>query len=420
MSAVKKLQMISPSLVEWNYRILVVDDEVEIGKIYQDILVEKQPTATVQSSRSASNVIPLKKEGERSFQFAVTVCNSAAEALKIVKEAHERGEPFAMGFFDVRLGEGMDGIELVQGIHAIDPQLFAVFVTAYNDRTLDSISQVLGADKMDRWDYMNKPFQRSEIIQKARNFVSLWNLRRESELKSQALANVNDRVRESERVTSVAAVARGVAHEFGNLLMQIIGKAEVSLNKPEVEMRQALERIIDASQRASEILDRFNNLADSKPIVAAKDWFVLNDIVKEAQSLMSHQFKNTRTKLNLDLGEPLKVKVNSTSILQILVNLFINSLHAMGEGGQIDVNLSQDGDYAHLQVRDHGSGCPPEHLDKILEPFYTTKGENGTGLGLAISKEIVEIDHRGEFRVANHPEKGFVVSVRLPLKEQGE
>src|SRR5690606_24690754 len=118
------------------------------------------------------------------FAFEVTVCSSPQEALKALREASLRGETFAMGFFDVRLGDEMDGIQLVHEIHKIDSDIFSVFVTAYNDRTLDSINQLLGPDRMDRWDYMNKPFQSSEIMQKARNFVSLWNLRRQSEVHS--------------------------------------------------------------------------------------------------------------------------------------------------------------------------------------------------------------------------------------------
>src|SRR6185437_1233983 len=91
------------------------------------------------------------------------------------------------------------------------------------------------------------------------------------------------------------------------------------------------------------------------------------------------------------------------------------SLHAMGDGGQIDVSLMKAQGQFVLMIRDYGTGVKPELLDKILEPFFTTKGENGTGLGLAICREIVEIDHGGEFKVFNHVEKGFCVQIQIPI-----
>jgi two-component system sensor histidine kinase PilS (NtrC family) len=73
-----------------------------------------------------------------------------------------------------------------------------------------------------------------------------------------------------------------------------------------------------------------------------------------------------------------------------------------------------------IRVRDYGPGIPQDIIGKVLEPFFTTKGEKGTGLGLAISREIVEIDHGGEFLLQNHPEGGLEVIVRIPtaIKEK--
>lgn len=421
MSVAKKLQpeikdFVAPS-VDWNTRILVVDDEAEIGKAYASVLKPKDNKVTPISSRSSRSTSAESAPENEKYQFDVVVCTSAAEALSHVQTSKAQGRPFAMGFFDVKLGPGMDGVELVKAIHETDPNVLAVFVTAHNDRTIDSISKVVGREREDKWDYMSKPFTDSEILQKARNFISLWNLKKQSDSQAGQLAALNQRVLESERVTSVAAVARGVAHEFGNLLMQITGKAEVSRSKSEDEMRQAFDKIIDASQRASEILDRFNNLSDAKPVVSEKQLYFIDKIMADSMDLMAHQFKLQNIKVCVIKRDKVQAEVNSTSILQVFVNLMINSIHAMGDSGQIDFSVQDlNADYVEVRVRDYGPGVKDEILSRITEPFFTTKGKKGTGLGLAICREIIEIDHGGEFRVQNHSTKGFEVVIKIPKK----
>ncbi len=401
----------------WNRRILIVDDEPELVKIYVETLAAKNLEAVVRSSRLQSvtnaEVVPDPK-----FVFEVATATNAAEAMVEVKKMASQGLSFAMGFFDVRLGAGPDGVELVREIFSSMPQMFAVFVTAYNDRSINSISSTLGVAQTAQWDYMNKPFNASEITQKARNFVALYNLKQESERNELVRSDLQRQVLESSRLSSVAAVARGVAHEFGNLLMQILGKAEISRKKSEPEMREAFDRIIDASQRAHEILDRFNSLSDTKSVSTQKAWCQVEMVVDEAIDLLSHQFKKTNTRVSVLRRDNVKAFVHSTSILQVLVNLFINALHAMGSDGQIDISLKGGEGFFDLELRDYGPGVPADIIDKILEPFFTTKGEQGTGLGLAICREIVEIDHAGDFKIFNHPTKGLCIHIHIPFLQE--
>lgn len=420
-AAAKKSQVAPASLpsTQWNRRILVVDDEVDILAAYQRLLAPPQKSAGIQSSRGP--VVPLFHP--QVVDFEVVAVSDFEGAITAVQKALDEGRPFTLGFFDVRLGESRDGVELAKEVRKLDPRMGAVFVTAYNDRSLDSIESVLGATVSDQWDYLNKPFNGNEILQKARNFTALWNLRREREEQAHTLAELNRMVLESERVTSVAAVARGVAHEFGNLLMQIIGKAELSRNKSESEMREAMDRIIDASQRASEILDRFNNLSDNKSAGTKKAAVSMAAVLKEALDLVGHQLRRQRVAVQVDVG-PLGqslVMGHSTSLLQVIINLTINAMHALENvKGERRILIRGEVSHGHvlLNFRDSGPGAPTELLDRLTEPFFTTKGAKGTGLGLAICREIIEIDHGGEFKVGNHPDGGFEVRIALPLMEQ--
>jgi len=105
--------------------------------------------------------------------------------------------------------------------------------------------------------------------------------------------------------------------------------------------------------------------------------------------------------------------VNAEKILQVALNLIRNALQATREGGHIRIGLARAGDRARIEVADDGVGIAPEHLGRIWEPFFTTKGETGTGLGLGICKRIVE-EHGGAIRVESALARGATFTVDLP------
>ncbi|MGE3975952.1 MAG: ATP-binding protein, partial [Bdellovibrionales bacterium] len=373
-----------------NYRVLVVEDEPQILESYKEIL-------------SSGTVVPLRKSSRSQEQasvpahypFEVTLVKNAQEALAAVHESIKKDRPFAMGFFDVLLGSGMDGIELVRNIFGLDPNLNAIFVTAYQDRSVDSINEFLGHENADRWSYLNKPFSEGEITQKARQSVSLWNLKKIKSLQDQKLSETARRLHEGERLLSVAAVARGVGHEFGNLLTQIMGQAELGARGNEQRKMEALRVILKACDTANHVLDRFKNL--SKPVSAEKKQIWLFAPFLEAVELMQHQFSTNNVKLCRIKVDKFQVFAHSSSLVQVLVNVFVNALHAMGGGGQIDFSITNEGEFGVICIRDYGPGIPEAIADKISQPFFTTKGDKGTGLGLSICREIIEIHHHGEF-----------------------
>lgn len=396
-----------------NTRVLVVEDEREIAKVYQDILSSpKGSNARVRNIRSSRRAAePTVMAGDA---FEVSVAHTGEQALALVKESLEKGNPFAMGFFDVLLGPGLDGISLAQEVLKLDPRMNFVFVTAYQDRSVDAIRALLGESSECRWDYLNKPFSTGEILQKARNFVSLWNLELERDQRDHQLNDLRKRLLQHERTSSVAAVSRGVTHEFGNILMQIMGKADMGLRKKPEEMKESLEKILEASHRANKILERFKNLAEGKPVEQRKSQVFIDQLLKEAIGLMEHTLTQSRIKVCQIKRDKVMAMVDETGLMQVLVNLMINSIHAMPNSGQIDFSITDLGQDFEIRMRDYGPGVPSEILPHILEPFYTTKGQEGTGLGLAISREIIEVEHQGEFIAQNHPAKGFEVQIRIP------
>lgn len=413
---------------EYNWRVLIVEDEPAIAEGIKAI-ISPQSANVVPLNRSSRSAVPVSKPlatEQTKDQFEVVWAKNPTEALHHIKTSILNNKPFAMGFFDVLLGSEIDGIELVRQIHQMDPKIHAVFVTAYHDRTVDSINQILGPNKSDRWDYMNKPFTDGSILQKARNAVALWNLKEEKRIQDEQLSEASQLLRQNERNSTVAAVGRSVAHEFGNLLMHIVGNAEIALMKGDLaQMRNALTTILKAGETASSVLSKFkkmNNVEAAPELALIK----LNASIDEALDLMAHDFNKRSIKVTKIKYHQCEIEANHHSLVQVFINLFTNAAYVMSPSGQIDLSVSKCADpegknpdtWVEIKVRDHGPGIPPDALPYVMNPFYTTKGNKGTGLGLPICKEIIEAEHLGEFSISNHPSKGVEVTIKIPMKQE--
>ena len=394
-----------------NRRILVIDDEPEIAEGIQRVLCPQgEKVVQMKSSRSK------KKQGSvAKNEFDVIVVNNPHDAIAEVEKAVRDHRPFAMGFFDVMLGADIDGIELVKKVFEIDPRLFAVFVTAYHDRSVDSIGNFLGEEFREKWDYINKPFTEGEILQKARNATSLWDLNRLKDWQAERLEEAHQLLLNSERHNAVAAIGRSVAHEFGNLLTHIIGHAEIAkMSESMDDVKNSLDIILKAGQTANSVLKNFRNLNDDEPGHIEFQILNLNAVVDEALELMEFRFRRHNISVDRSALKDITAEVNKNSLVQVFANLFINAIHAMPDGGDIRIEMSCDNDRVSIIIIDSGPGIPEENLEKVLEPLYTTKGSEGSGLGLAICKEIVEIDHAGKFKIENHSKGGAKILIEIP------
>jgi len=402
-----------------NRRILIVEDEIEILKVYTEILSPKTNVSIIKSSRNQKS----KKQIDNDLidNFEVTTASNGEEALALVKISISENKPFAMGFFDVLLGSGIDGIETVRQIHELDSQMYSILVTAYQDRHVNSIQKIFGKKFQDRWDYLNKPFSEGEILQKARNMTSMWNIRKQKEEDQDKIKNLQQKIGENERLLTIAAVARGVGHEFGNILLQIMGRADLSRTGSPEEMKSGLETILTASEHAANVLTRFKNLASPSEQMVTMGKVSIIDIIKDTIMLMEHELKRCQVKTIFAFSEIPEIVGYRTGLVQVFMNLTINALHAIGDkSGRIEYAARVLGDQIEIAVRDSGTGISETHINSVFNTFFTTKGEKGTGLGLAICKEVIEITHGGKVSVKNHSGGGAEFCILLPINREGE
>jgi signal transduction histidine kinase len=265
-------------------------------------------------------------------------------------------------------------------------------------------------------------------------------MQRLQDLYSDLARQVNERSRQlvrSERLASVGFLAAGVAHEINNPLASIAfcsEALEARLNDLLRTLRsngrfddeheifsKYLKMIQEEAFRCKNITERL--LAFSRPGERRRENTDLRELVQlvldVTQHLPNHRGKEIKFEMSaerLASGTPITAPVNGEEIKSVVLNLVVNALDSMDEGGKLTIRLGQRGDLAELQFCDTGCGMTQEVLDNIFEPFYTrSRTGKGTGLGLTISHRIIT-QHGGEIEASSAgPNQGSTFVVRLPM-----
>src|SRR5579864_412748 len=252
-----------------------------------------------------------------------------------------------------------------------------------------------------------------EIGDLGRNFNHMVQQLRESRIEIERLHRTQ--MSRAEHLATLGELATGLAHEIRNPLAGIAGVIEIiSRDLPSTSpARSVVKDVRQEISRINQIVtDLLQTARPHPPKVHKSD---LNTTVEHAVMLGRQQAlaKSIAIALHKDPSLPL-VEHDSDQIHQVLLNLLLNALQAIGPEGKVEVTLRQQGMNVMVEVADNGRGIRPEDLPNIFRPFYTTKGE-GTGLGLSLARRIVE-DHQGRIDVSSAVGHGTTFAVILPLK----
>jgi PAS domain S-box-containing protein len=230
---------------------------------------------------------------------------------------------------------------------------------------------------------------------------------------------LEQRIRNSEKLASVGRLAAGVAHEINNPLGGILNclynlrKGTLSPSRLE-EYRVSME---DGVRRVQKIVRQLLDFSQQdEPEFAPTD---INHVVDRVLVLTTHLFAPNRIRLETGFGQGLpNVMLDRHMIEQVLMNLILNAVQAMKDGGGLTIRTSVVEGVCLIEVRDTGSGIPPAVLPRIFDPFFTTKSEGeGTGLGLSVSLGIVE-RHGGKILVDSEVGKGTTFTLCLPVSRE--
>lgn len=227
------------------------------------------------------------------------------------------------------------------------------------------------------------------------------------------------------RLRSLGEIASGVAHNFNNLLMGILGNAELlqaSLqHQPELQRRA--EIIAQLAHDASAIVQRMQGFYKQQPASSRREKVrlraLLEDVVESTRPVWYERPERQGAQIQVSLqfaADPV-VEANRSELVEVFTNLILNAYDAMPEGGTITISLYEEEGRAVVDVADTGVGMPPEVQERCFDAFFTTKGEEGSGLGLSVSYQIIA-RHSGQITVQSEVGKGTVFRVILPVARE--
>jgi signal transduction histidine kinase/ActR/RegA family two-component response regulator len=256
------------------------------------------------------------------------------------------------------------------------------------------------------------------------------------EERTKALANSEKQLQQVMKLQAIGTLAGGIAHDFNNILFPIVGYTELTMDDiPEdSQARQNLEEILKAANRAKELVQQI--LTFSRQSCQERKPLKVQYLIKEAFKLLRATIPSS-IEIDFDIDNSSgPIKGDPTQIHQIIMNLCTNAYHAMQEtGGKLEVKLKEIevsyqqsmervgmkvGKHLELTVKDSGHGMDPQVMERIFEPYYTTKEQGkGTGLGLSVIHGIVK-NHGGDITVTSQPGKGSIFKVFLPVIDEYE
>ncbi|MGC2487979.1 MAG: ATP-binding protein, partial [Candidatus Sulfotelmatobacter sp.] len=228
---------------------------------------------------------------------------------------------------------------------------------------------------------------------------------------------------QADKLSSIGLLAAGVAHEVNTPLAVISSYTQMLSKQLQGDTQKAglLEKITRQTFRASEIVNNLLNFSrTSGSEIGDVD---VNKVIADTLALLEHQFKVARVEVH-NTPEPKlpAIQGNAGRLQQVFLNLFLNAKDAMPGGGKLRV-ATLNGESVSVCVSDTGTGIAPEHIQRIYDPFFTTKtapreGQpRGTGLGLSVTYGIIQ-EHAGKIRVESHPGQGTTFTLDFPLSRK--
>lgn len=229
---------------------------------------------------------------------------------------------------------------------------------------------------------------------------------------------LEQQLQQREKLSSIGLLAAGVAHEVNTPLTGISSYTQMLLKQlpPTDPRHKLLVKIHEQAQRASNIVTSLLNFSRME----ATDFIALDihKVIEDTLQLVEPQLRGRRVKVIRHYEEGLPTVLgNATKLQQVFMNLLLNARDAMPDGGRLTIRTFVDGFMVGIEIEDTGVGIPPEHIRRIYDPFFTTKGVGrGTGLGLALSYGIIQ-EHSGRIHVESRVGQGTQFTIYLPTAE---
>ncbi len=350
--------------------------------------------------------------------YQVHTADSVEAGIRLLREK----QPDAI-ITDIRM-PGTNGIDGLRRIREIDPHVAVIMLTGFGALETAQEALRLGAN-----DYINKPFDAREMRDVISRNVERTRVHRTGENAASEIRELNNRLlkelAQKERLASLGQASAEFVHDLGNPLTIVWGYVQLLAKKLEQsEKAQGQEtstsakelNIIEQNVRlCRELLTMWQSYgsveaAPHKPISVSG---IVSEVVKGTATLAMQ----SGVELTSDICEdPCTLMGDSVQIFRAIQNVIANAVQAAADRNKtVKVSCMQKDFYVDVRVEDSGNGIVQAQMNKIFEPYFTTKqAKSGTGLGLYITKKVVE-DHNGSIKVDSTPQVGTTFTIRLPL-----
>ena len=358
----------------------------------------------------------LEREG-----YQIELASDGKEALHKIREF----QPQTV-ISDINMPE-MDGITLLREVSQLDDPPPVVLVTAYGCETLAIQALRAGA-----YDYISKPFNLEDLRLVVRNAIEKQRLKRE--LKKSETERIL-----AERRAALGRLVAGFAHETNNPLgalssavqtcERIAGRMQTFLqerenkNPTQVHEHQRLCDVLSESSRvAVDACHRLASMVNTMRIFANLEHSSfrrvdIHECIESVLGLLKHRIKEG-TRVFTEYGTVPQINCFPSDLNQVFMNLILNGIEAIANEGEIRIRTWQEAGMVVVSIHDSGRGIPPQDIDRIFEPGFTTKGGGvGTGMGLPISQKIIE-RHGGKIQAESEFGKGSIFTLQLPVSPQ--
>jgi signal transduction histidine kinase len=244
------------------------------------------------------------------------------------------------------------------------------------------------------------------IVQKAERMI---------EQRAQERRELESQLHLAERLAALGEMVAGISHEIKNPLGIIRSTAELLGEMPDAsDTQKRLSGVItEESTRLNQIVTEFLDFA--RPQVPNLQECQLEEIIEKNLSFIRPELEKKGIQIQDNLnGRSFKLRADLDLLYRAFLNILINAIQSMQDGGTIDIKVQEARDTYQIEIEDTGCGISEENVDKIFNPFFTTK-EKGSGLGLSIVRKIIE-GHRGTIDIQSREGEGTKVEVQLPRR----
>ena len=415
--------------------VLTIDDDASILAAYESILVPNKKTSLEDALLELEKLHEIEcsvvNSGEKLLNFNLYQANNGMDGIDIFRQKYEEGSNIPVCIVDMRMPNGINGLETSLLLKQIDPDVHIIIATAYSDR---SNKEILSCLKNNIY-YIRKPFNSEEIYQLVYSLsISYEATRKIQRLNSDLERRVEDEIEKNRqkdsllfqqaKLASMGEMIGNIAHQWRqplNIISMLFQKVYRQQKKGTLDtlmMKHTLNQAMETINHMSQTIDDFRGHFEPNK---TKVHFSVLSVVQGVVSIVKESFKITNIEIQTCIESETNLYSYPEDLKQVLMNLLNNAKDAMKSNNiargiiRFDVLITQNSEIS-INFSDNAGGINDEHIDKIFEPYYTTKHKSqGTGIGLYMSKRIIEERLGGTITVCN-TDVGANFNILIPIK----